>query len=229
MRLAFKATIIVLAVGVLILILRHESNNPEKEEIAHKSTLTPPPATNAVSVIHPEQETPPPPAKEAEASSDEPTPWWHEPTYSNYEYDPTLAVDPDYRKLVTHHLFLDAFYKSPVRLEEPFQELISMVENWSVVAEEEIELLVHANNMAFRYHAAQRHYHDETGIVSTREDRERAKWHRDFTVNNMKETFDYLFEGYEGANFEDLTRIKPSAIFPYGSMRIEPGTRLISN
>ena len=154
--------------------------------------------------------------------------WWREPIYSSYQYDPDLADDPDYRKLVTHHLYLDAFYKSPVRQEACFQELLGIMEAWEIDPEQEIELLIQANNMAFQYHAIQRFHHKSTGIAATELMREGAARHRNFMVNNMKETFAFLFDGYEGAKFDELVQIRPSANFLPYSMKIEPGTRLIS-
>ncbi len=165
----------------------------------------------------------------SDSSDDDSEDWWREPIYSSYQYNPDLAQDPEYRKLVTHHLYLDAFYKSPVRLEESFQRLLGFFKDWEVDPEQEIELLVQANNMAFQYHAMQRFYHNSTGIVSTASMRESAKFHRNFMINNLKETFTFLFDGYEHASFDELVKLEPSANFLPYSMKIEPGTRLISH
>ncbi len=166
--------------------------------------------------------------REPQASSDESEQWWHAPTYSSLQYDPALANDPDYRELVTHHLYLDAFYNSPVRLEPSFQQLLSLIENWGIDPEQEIELVVQANNMAFQYHTTQQYYHRATGNISTEADRQRAKRHREFTINNMKETFAFLFNGYKEAEFKEIVQIEPSANFLPFSMKIEPDTKLIS-
>ncbi len=172
----------------------------------------------------PEPETP----TASDSSNDDSEQWWRAPIYSSFQYDPNLADDPDYRKLVTHHLYLQAFYNSPVRLEETFQQLLGFFEDWGIDPEQEIELLVQSNNMAFQYHAIPRFHHESTGIVSTESMRESANRHRNFMVNNLIETFTFLFDGYEKATFDELIQLKPSANFLPYSMKIESGTQLIS-
>ncbi len=154
--------------------------------------------------------------------------WILEPTYSSTEYDPSLASNPSYREQVVTHLFLEAFYQSPLRLKEAFSQTLSAVENWGVNPRQELKLVVQAHNIAWEHQILHRNFHLRNGNILSGEERsfnrEKLKWN----IHNLKKRFDLLFEGFPNARFRDLLKIEPEGQFVEPALQIAPGTRLIS-
>jgi len=209
---ALTGLIILLSVGLFLVFRRSEpESTPRKElsrELPSQTQAVAPVASETQQEVTPEHDA----SEDFNPSQNQTREWWREPIYSSYQYDPDLADDPDYRKLVTHHLYLDASYKSPVRQEACFQELLGIMEAWKIDPEQEIELLVQANNMAFQYHAIQRFHHKSTGIAATESMRESEERHRNFMGNNMKETFAFLFDDTKGRSSTNSFRSAPPPI-----------------
>ena len=157
-----------------------------------------------------------------------PSEWWHKPVYSTTRYDPTLASDPSYRELVTRHLFLNSFYKSPLRLSSPFQQTIETMEHWGIDPKHHLPLAIHAHNIAWEYFILHRNFRISNGNLVTERERKINEGRLAWNVENLKHRFDFLFGDYKEAQFEDLHNIEPEGMFIEPRLKIEPGTLLIS-
>ena len=155
-------------------------------------------------------------------------PRWISPEYSVTEYDPGKATDPEYRKRVNQHLFLESFCSSPLRLRKAFEEVVSLFEQWEIDPEENLRLCVPVHNMAFQYHMYQDIFRRQTGIMATEADKRFEEGYRARHIQNIKERFHFLLGEFPKAKFEEVLAIQPTAQFPDYAMKIEPGTLLIS-
>ncbi len=154
--------------------------------------------------------------------------WWCQPTYSSYRYDPSLAGDSSYRELVHRHLLLKGFYESPARYEAAFEELVQLVGQWGLDPEHNLELVIHAHNIAYEHQGWLRHFRRSTGNLASPEEREFQASRLAFNIENLQDRFEFLFEEYPNAEFEGLLKIQPDSGIRALPPKIQPGTPLIS-